>query len=98
KQLADRADDEIMKITAILRDLEVAIRDELQRPPDPQLSLFTEAEREQDQRNHDFLAGRLAELPAELARETEAIRRRYADPQPRLFPVAVTFLAPKGLA
>jgi hypothetical protein len=37
-------------------------------------------------------------LPAELARETEAIRRRYADPQPRLFPVAVTFLVPEGLA
>jgi hypothetical protein len=37
-------------------------------------------------------------LPAELARETDAIRHRYADPQPRLFPVAVTFLVPEGLA
>ena len=50
------------------------------------------------ERNRDFLAARLAELPAELARETEAIRLRYADPQPRLFPVAVTFLVPEGLA
>ncbi len=98
KQLADRAEDEIRRISANLRELEAAIRTELQRPPDPQLSLFTEAEREQEQRNRDFLAGRLAELPGELARETEAIRRRYADPQPRLFPVAVTFLVPEGLA
>jgi hypothetical protein len=98
KQLADRAEDEAAKITTVLSELEAAFRGELQRPPDPQLSLFTEAEREQDQRNHDFLASRLSELPAELARETQAIRRRYADPQPRLFPVAVTFLVPEGLA
>jgi hypothetical protein len=98
KQLADRAEDETGKITAILRELEAAIRSEIGRAPNPQLSLFTDAEREQEQRNRDFLASRLAELPAELARETAAIRRRYADPQPRLFPVAVTFLVPEGLA
>lgn len=97
KQLADRAEDETGKITAILRELETAIRTEIQRAPDPQLSLFTDAERDQEQRNRDSLAARLSELPAELARETEAIRRRYADPQPRLFPVAVTFLVPEGL-
>ena len=98
KQLADRAEDETAKITAILRELEAAIRAEINSPPDPQLPLFTDAERDQEQRNRDALAGRLAELPVELARETEAIRRRYADPQPRLFPVAVTFLVPEGLA
>lgn len=98
KQLGDRAEDEVAKITAILRELETAIREEIHRPPDAQLSLFTDAEREQEQRNRDFLAARLTELPAELARETEAVRRRYADPQPRLFPVAVTFLVPEGLA
>jgi hypothetical protein len=98
KQLADRAEDETGKITATLLELEAAIRGEIGRAPDQQLSLFSDAEREQEQRNRDFLAARLAELPAELARETEAIRRRYADPQPRLFPVAVTFLVPEGLA
>jgi hypothetical protein len=98
KQLADRAADETVKITAILRELEAAIRAEINSPPDLQLPLFTDAERDQEQRNRDALAGRLAELPAELARETEAICRRYADPQPRLFPVAVTFLVPEGLA
>ncbi|MFB3924304.1 MAG: DISARM system SNF2-like helicase DrmD [Terriglobia bacterium] len=98
KQLADRADDETRKITAIVQELQAAIRAELDSEPEAQLSLFTDAEREQEQRNRDFLASRLAELPAELARETEAIRRRYADPQPRLFPVAVTFLVPEGLS
>lgn len=98
KQLADRAEDETGKITATLLELEAAIRTEIGREPDQQLSLFTDAERDQEQRNRDFLAARLAELPAELARETEAIRRRYSDPQPRLFPVAVTFLVPEGLA
>jgi hypothetical protein len=98
KQLADRAEDETGKMTAILRELEAAIRAEINSPPDPQLPLFTDAERDQEQRNRDSLAARLSELPAELVRETEAIRRRYADPQPRLFPVAVTFLVPEGLA
>lgn len=98
KQLSDRADDETAKITAILKELEAAIRAELEREPDPQLSLFTEAERDQEQRNRDFLAARLAELPGELTREIDAIRNRYADPQPRLFPVAVTFLVPEGIA
>ncbi len=97
-QLANRAAEEVEKITRVLRDLEAAIRAEVGRPPDPQRHLFTEMEREQEDRNLDFLRHRLTELPAELARETEAIRRRYADPQPRLFPVAVTFLVPEGLA
>lgn len=97
KQLADRAEDEIKKITAVLTELDAAIRLELRRPPNLQLSLFTEAERDQDQRNHDALAARLVELPGEIERETKTIRERYADPQPRLFPVAVTFLVPEGL-
>jgi hypothetical protein len=98
KQLADRADDETQKITAVLNELENSIRTELSRAPDPQLSLFTDAERDQEQRNRDSLVDRLAELPAERTREIEAIRRRYTDPQQRLFPVAVTFLVPEGLS
>ncbi len=98
KQLAERAEDELRKLTAVMHELEAAIRAELDRPADPQLALFSDAERDQSDRNHEFLLARMRELPAELARETEVIRRRYADPQPRLFPVAVTFLVPEGLA
>src|SRR5581483_8579266 len=96
KQLADRAEDEKTKLQAVLRELEAGIKAELSRDPDAQLALFTDAERDQSQRNHDFLVSRLKEIPAELARETEAITQRYASPQPRLFPVAVTFLVPEG--
>ena len=98
KQLADRAEDEKAKLATVFRELEAGIRAELGRAPDAQLSLFTDSERDQAQRNHDFLITRLKEIPAELVREIEAIRQRYENPQPRLFPVAVTFLVPEGLA
>jgi hypothetical protein len=98
KQLADRSEDEKAKLAAVFRELEAGIRAELSRAPDAQLALFTDSERDQAQRNHDFLITRLKEIPAELVRETEAIRKRYENPQPRLFPVAVTFLVPEGLA
>jgi hypothetical protein len=98
KQLADRAEDEKAKLAAVMSELEAGIKAELSRAPDAQLALFTDAERDQAERNHDFLGSRIKEIPAELARETEAIQQRYANPQPRLFPVAVTFLVPEGLA
>jgi len=40
---------------------------------------------------------RLERISDEIARESAAIRARYADPTPRLFPVAVMFLVPKRL-
>jgi hypothetical protein len=46
----------------------------------------------------DALRRRLGEIPGEINKETEAIRGRFADPQPRMFPVAVTFLVPARLA
>jgi ERCC4-related helicase len=96
--LADRADQEVAKITAIMQELGRSIRTELDHPDHQQLELFTSSEREQFERNIDSLRARLAALPGELERETAQIRARFADPQPRLFPVAVTFLAPQRLA
>ena len=55
---------------------------------------FAPAEQEQFERNDDALRRRVGEIPGEIERETEAIRARFADPQPRMFPVAVTFLVP----
>ena len=37
-------------------------------------------------------------FPSEIEKETEAIRERFADPQPRMFPVAVTYLVPEKMA
>jgi hypothetical protein len=36
-------------------------------------------------------------IPDEIERETAAILARYADPQPRMFAVAVTFLVPERI-
>jgi hypothetical protein len=59
---------------------------------------FDLAEREQFRRDVDALRRRLDDIPAEIEREQQAIRRRYADPVPRLFPAAVTFLLPPAVA
>jgi hypothetical protein len=95
KKLAERADKEADDIRAILTELKRAIEEELHQPEAEQLSLFDEPEREQFERNKLALQGRLKEIPAEIERETAAIKARYADPQPRMFPVAVTFLVPE---
>ena len=55
-------------------------------------------EEQQRQRNRDALAARLEEIPGEIEQERERILQRYADPVPRLFPVAVTFLLPESMA
>ena len=82
----------------IMGQLERAIRQELD-VDDPQLAFeFSEEEFSQRQINRDALRRRLDEIPAELAQELAAIKARFADPQPRMFPVAVTFLVPERLA
>jgi len=98
RKLAERAQKETSDITAILQELAQNIRAELEEEPEfVQLQLFSPSEREQYSRNVAALRARLSQIPEEIERETEAIRARYADPQPRLFPVAVTFLVPKRL-
>ena len=81
----------------MLGELERVIREELTQPQAVQLELFKPAEREQYSRNVNALRARLAQIPIELEAEKEIIAARYADPQPRLFPVAVTFLVPRRL-
>jgi hypothetical protein len=44
------------------------------------------------------LQARVNQIPGEIEQETAAIRARYADPQPRLFPVSVMFVVPEGLS
>jgi hypothetical protein len=99
KMLAERADKEASDIRAILLELEQAIRDQLDAPDYEQgfLPGLAPIEQEQFERNVDALRRRLTEIPVEIDKETEAIRARFADPQPRMFPVAVTFFVPKRL-
>ena len=93
--LADREQQEVADITSILRELEQAIRQEVDEPQAIQLDLFSDTERDQYRRNVAALQARLAQIPGEIEQETAAIRARFADPQPRLFPVAVVFLVPE---
>ena len=87
-------------ITAILNELRQAIQEQLDDPyyRETYLPGFAPVEQEQFERNVDALRRRLTEIPGEIEKETEAIRARFADPQPRMFPVAVTFLVPARLA
>lgn len=98
KFLDERAEREVANLTAVMRELERSIRATIKREEDPQLKLdltgASEAEKQQRERDIDGLRARLAEIPSELKSETEHLRARYRDPQPRLFPVAVTFLVP----
>jgi hypothetical protein len=96
--LRERSEKEMGDIEAILNELAKAIENELAQPEYRQLALFTDNERNQLTRNTQALEARLKEIPAEIEAEQEAIRARYADPEPRLFPVAVTFLVPARMA
>ena len=78
-------------------ELKRAIDTELNDPEYDQLSLFDDVEKDQFERNKDFLRERSKAIPAEIEREMESISSRFADPQPRMFPVAVTILVPEKL-
>jgi len=94
QRLVDRLEEEVSAIDTVLRELDESIRAELEREPDPQLQLFNPAEREQFERDAGALRRRLERIPADIEQETAAVRRRYADPQPRLFPAAISLLVP----
>ena len=96
KRLLERSDKEAQDIESILLELKRAIEAELDEPEYRQLELFSDPERDQFERNKDFLRDRVKQIPGEIERETAAIRARFADPQARMFPVAVTFLVPES--
>lgn len=60
--------------------------------------LFDDPEQERFERDKDTMRARARVLPEEIKRDTAAIRERFANPQARMFPVAITFLVPKKLA
>lgn len=97
KKLGERAEKEAEDIRAVLLELKKAIDAELNVPEYQQLALFDDLETDQFERNKDFLRERSKAIPAEIERETEAVKARFADPQPRMFPVAVTFLVPERM-
>ncbi|MCC6899945.1 MAG: DEAD/DEAH box helicase family protein [Polyangiaceae bacterium] len=98
KVLAERAEREVRDLTHVLTELRKTILSKLDEAEPQQLELFSNAEREQVERNADALRARADAVPAEIERESQAIRDRYSEPQARLFPVAVTYAVPARLA
>ena len=100
KALAEREEKEASDIRAILEELRKTIEEKVNDPELRQLTFegWAPPEREQLERNMVALRARMREIPAEIEREVASVRRRFADPQPRMFPVAVTFLVPERLA
>jgi SNF2 family DNA or RNA helicase len=100
KLLAERETKEVNDITFILTELRKSIEEKLDDPQMSQLTFdgWADDERRQLERNMDALRARVREIPAEIERETEAVRRRFMNPQPRMFPVAVTLLVPNRIA
>lgn len=99
KLLSERSEKEVGDITTIMKELEKRISSELNNPENLQLVMeFNSVEREQFERNVHSLEARVRSIPVEIEKETAAIRERFSNPQPRLFPVAVTYLVPAKLA
>ncbi|PSL56581.1 SNF2 domain-containing protein [Saccharothrix carnea] len=97
--LRDRCDEEVEGIGKVLEELEKSIRAALDDTDVWQPSLFeVDDERDQLRADHDALRARLEAIPEQQEREVEALRRRYADPTTRWFPVAVTLLVPSAIA
>ncbi|MCY3780045.1 MAG: DISARM system SNF2-like helicase DrmD [Chloroflexi bacterium] len=94
--LDEHANKEQRDIESILKELARAIEAELDVPDVQQLDLpgFNEEDRSI---HKNALIARLQEIPEEIEREKEAIHNRFAEPQTRLFPVAITFLVPQRL-
>ncbi|QHE76131.1 DISARM system SNF2-like helicase DrmD [Hydrogenophaga sp. PBL-H3] len=98
KNLDELAEKEVNKIAAVMTELKRSIQLELTDKDNPQLLLDLggdEPGRHQRERDLDALRRRFNEIPDEIARESEHIRSRFANPSARLFPVAVTWLIPR---
>lgn len=98
KNLDELAEKEVNKLTSVLTELQRAIQAELERKDGPQLLLDLggdEPGKQQRERDLAALRRRLKEIPEEIESESDHIRSRFASPNARLFPVAVTWLIPR---
>ena len=100
KTLTIRSEKEQRDIRSILSELQESIRKELSQPAVVQLQFtgFSQDERQQYERDLDVLSERANQIDDEIRQEVERVQKRFADPQPRLFPVAITYLVPERLA
>ena len=95
KKLAERCEKEVADMTAVLTELRQQIIRELDEPAVEQMELFSSVEKEQLERNLSSLRLRIEQIPQEIELEAKIIRARFAEPTPRLFPLAVAYLVPQ---
>lgn len=103
RALAERKREEQERIVESLELFARSLRTALDEPEeDAENALFSrvEAAKTRDElaqyrRDRRSWEERLAALDVERERELAAIERRYADPQPHRFPVAIVFVVPK---
>ena len=96
--LAQRCEEEVAAVEAVLAELAAAIDRKLHDEPYWEQPTLFALEQQQLHADRNALKARLDDIPAQRQRETDALRRRYADPTARWFPAAVTFLVPAALA
>lgn len=96
--LRDRCEEEVKGIGEVMDELAASIRAALDDTGVWQPSLFDIDERDQLNADREALQARLEAIPEQREREADALRRRYADPTTRWFPVAVTLLVPSAIA
>ncbi|MFC1600822.1 DISARM system SNF2-like helicase DrmD [Candidatus Sumerlaeota bacterium] len=102
RSLAERSQKEADNITAVLNELKTSIEGQLNLLDQPKQLDWIEqldgGERDQLDRDIDNLRARLNQIPKEIEQERQIIKDRFANPQARLFPVAVTWLVPQQFA
>jgi hypothetical protein len=92
-----RRDQEVADLNQVLDDLTTMIEREVTDTKKyVQLELWSSDQREALRKDMESLRSRLLRIPEEREREVENLRRRYADPIDRTFPVAVEFIVPAG--
>ncbi len=90
-----RRDRDVADLNQVLDDLTKMIECELKDVDKyVQLTLWPLDQQEALRRDIESLRVRLQRIPEEREREVENIRRRYADPVDRTFPVAIEFIIP----
>jgi len=90
-----RAAHEIASAEEVLAELGRSIEATLAEPEVEQLELFSGDERRQLERDIDELRRRLERIPADIEAEAKAITARFADPESRIFPAAISLIAPR---
>jgi hypothetical protein len=99
KALAESAEKEAHDIEVNLYKLKRSIEIELKEPEYEELQKllpgFNDEEKRQFEFNRDMMLNRINEIPAEIEREKEIIRKRYETVKPLLFPIAVSFYVPE---